>query len=115
AIFDRTPVQHDMVPDRHVAADDQRVGIVRHVQHTEILHVRPLAQTDVVDITADHGVEPYAALLAHHDVTDHNARVFDEAGLGNGRGDALKGSDHRLHDRGIDLVPARGSLTAFSG
>ena len=67
-------MQHHVVADGHVVADDERMGIVRHMQHAEILHVRPVAETDIIHITANHGVEPGAALLAHDDVTDHDGR-----------------------------------------
>lgn len=66
-------------------------------------------------IPSDDRVKPNTALLAHDDVTDDDARVFDKARLGNGGYDALKRPDHRPHDRRIGRLPARGSLTPFPG
>ena len=53
-----------------------------------------MADTDVIHIPADHGMEPGAAVFAHHDVADDDRCVFDKAGLGNGGLDALEGPDH---------------------
>ena len=52
------------------------------VQHAEVLHVGPVPDTNVVHIPADNGMEPGAALFAHHDVADNDRRFFDKAGLG---------------------------------
>jgi hypothetical protein len=85
------------------------------MQHAEILYIGPVAEADVMDIPPNHGVKPHAALLAHDDVTDHDPSVLDKAGPWNGGCDALKRPNHRSHDRGIGLLPARGSLTVFWG
>jgi hypothetical protein len=68
--------------------------IVRDMEHAQILYVRSMTDTDVMHVAANHGMKPDAALFAHHDVADDHRGVFDEAGFGNGRSDALKGPDH---------------------
>ncbi|MCC2640582.1 MAG: hypothetical protein K0S45_995 [Nitrospira sp.] len=88
-------MQDHVVTDGHIVADKERMGIVRDMQHAEILNVGPVADTDQVDVAADHGVKPGAGVLAHDDIPDDDGRVLDEAGNGNARSDALKHSDHR--------------------
>jgi hypothetical protein len=45
-------------------------------------------------VTADDGMEPDAAVFAYDHVADDHRGVFNEAGFGNARLDALKGPDH---------------------
>jgi len=93
-----------MMADRDITADGEWMRIVSHVQHAQILDVGPLTDADVMNIPSNHRVKPDAALFAHHHITDDNSGVIDEAGFGDGRGNALKGPNHRPHDRGIGLL-----------
>jgi len=105
-----------MVPDGHIVSDDQGVRVMGDVQHAEVLHIRPVADADMVDISANHGVKPGAGIFAHDDVADHHRRLLDEAGFGNGRCDALEGADHAVESRIADRGIARAEgLTDFSG
>ena len=85
--------------DGHLVPNDQGVGIMRHVQHAEILHVGPVPDTDMIDVAPDHGIEPDAALFPHHYIADDNSGVFYKAGVWNGRLYALECSDHGTHCR----------------
>ncbi len=77
------------------------------VQHAEVLHVGPISNPDVMDITPNDCVKPHTALLAHDDITDDNGGRFNKARLGDRRFDALKGANHERHSRGIDRLRAR--------
>ena len=87
-------VDDALVTDGDVVADDQRMRVVRDMQHAEVLHVRAVPDANVIHIAANDGMKPGAALFAHDDVADDHGRFFNKAGLRNGWGDALKGSDH---------------------
>ena len=45
-------------------------------------------------VLANDGMELEAAVLAEHDVTNHHAGCFDNAGLRNGGFETLKCADH---------------------
>jgi hypothetical protein len=83
-----------MMADRDVIADDEWVGIVSHMEHAQVLDIRPFSEPDVIHIASDHGVEPHAAMVSHYDIADHDGSFFDKARLWDGRLDALKGSNH---------------------
>jgi hypothetical protein len=72
-------MQHNIVADRDVSADDERMGIVRHMKHAEVLDIRPFSNPDVVDIAPDDGVEPHTAILPHDHIADHDSSLFDKA------------------------------------
>src|SRR3989442_478378 len=50
-------VQHDLMPNRYIAADGERISRVR-VQHAALLHVRAVADDDRFVVAAEHGVRP---------------------------------------------------------
>lgn len=78
----------------HLVANDQRMRVVRDMEHTEVLDVGPVTDPDVVHVPADDGMEPDAAVSAQHDIANDDAGLFYEAGVRNCRFDALKGADH---------------------
>jgi hypothetical protein len=80
--------------DGHVIADQERMGIVRDMQHAKVLDIRAMPNPDDVDVAPDDGVEPDAAIFAHADIADDHRRVFNKTGLRDGRPDALEGTDH---------------------
>ena len=96
-ILNRTAMQHHMVTDGHLVADDERMSIVRDVQHAEILHIRPVADADMIHVAANDRVKPGAAVFAHDHISDNNGRLLDKTGVGNSRLDALKRPDHDLN------------------
>jgi hypothetical protein len=101
-------MEYHSVANGHVVADDQRMGIVGDMEHTEILHVRPVTDPNRVHVSANDGMEPDATMLAQHDIADDDTGLFDKTGCGNGGFDALKCADHAAHCRGINRQPARG-------
>src|SRR2546423_2186212 len=94
-ILDRAAVQDHVVTNRHVVADDEWGGIVRDVQHAEVLDIRAAADANVVHVAANHCVKPDTGLLADHHIPDHDDRSLDKGGCGNGQLAALKRADHR--------------------
>ena len=50
--------------DGHLVADDQRMGIVGDMEYTEVLHVSPVTDPDIVHVPTNDGMEPDAAVLA---------------------------------------------------
>ncbi len=106
-------MQHHVVTNRHIITNDQGVGVMRHMQHAEILDIGPIPHPNIMYITSDHSIEPDTALFPQNDVTNHNRRRFDKTGLRNRGFDALKRANHDGHSRGIARPSARGSLTAF--
>jgi len=101
--------------DGHLVADDQWMGIVSDMEHTEVLHIRPVADPDKVHVPANDGMKPDAAVLAQHDIADDHAGLFDKTGRGNGGFDSLKCADHAAHCRGIGPRPARGVMEEGEG
>ena len=89
--------------DRHLVADDQRMGIVGNMEHAEILHVCPVTNPDTVYIPSNDGMEPDTTVLTQHHIADDDACFVDKTGGGNGRFDSLKRADHAAHCRGIGL------------
>ena len=94
--------------DGDLIADDQGMGVVGDMEYAEVLHIRSVADPDRVHVPANDGMEPHAAVLAQHHIADDNAGLFDKAGDGNGRFEALKCADHAAHCRGIVRQSARG-------
>ena len=95
--------------DSHLVTDDQRMGIVSDMEHTEVLHVSPVTNPDKVHVSSNDGMEPDATMLTQHNIADDDACLFDKTRGGNGRFDSLKCADHAAHCRGIAPQPARGS------
>src|SRR6185369_13968036 len=108
-ILNRTTVEYCRMADGHLVTDDQRMGIVSHMEHTEVLHIGPLTDPDIVHIPANDGMEPDTAVFAQHDVADDDAGFLYKAGRGDGGFDSLKCTDHASHCRGIGPRPARGA------
>lgn len=57
-ILDRTGVQDDVVADRHVAADDAGGAAAGDVHRAVVLDVGARADSDVINISTQDGVEP---------------------------------------------------------
>jgi hypothetical protein len=84
------------------------MGIVGDMEHTEVLHISPVTDPDIVYVSPNDSMEPDAAVLAKHDIADDHAGLFDITGRGNSGFDTLKCADHAAHCRGIGPRPARG-------
>ncbi|MNF02184.1 hypothetical protein D3C80_2012970 [compost metagenome] len=80
-------MQHDLVGNGHVIADQQREAVrveragVGDVQHAAILHAGALANPDTVHVTANHGQRPDRAVRAYFDVADHHRRAVDKGAV----------------------------------
>jgi hypothetical protein len=61
--------------DGNVVANANRVFLVGAVYHGAVLYVYVIADTDGMHIAADHGIEPYAAVVAHYNIA-YNSGVF---------------------------------------
>ena len=88
-VADLRAMHDSAVPDRHIVADDAR-SVIRHMKADEILHIRALADRDVVHIAACNDARPKARILrdAHIARQEHLRR--DEGLLVNLRLDAMK-------------------------
>ena len=88
-VADLRAVHDGAVADRHIIADDARI-VVRHMKADEILHIRALADRDVIHIAARNDTRPKARILrdAHIARKEHLRR--DECLLVNLRLDAMK-------------------------
>ncbi len=99
----RAAMQHDLVGDGHVVADQQRepLGVegpgVGDVQHAAVLHAGALADADAVHVAADHGQWPDGAVGADFDVADHHRRTVDKGPFTQCRRVVLIGT--KGHDR----------------
>ena len=108
AVLDRAAVEHGGMADHHVGADEQRVGLVRHVQHGAVLHVRPRPDADEVDVAAHDGVEPERGVVADLDVARQLGRGGQEDALAEPRADALVGVEgHGANPRAARRQDAR--------
>ena len=71
---------HDyVVADGDVIADFGDRFLVQSVYHAVVLDIDAVADGDGVHVAAQHGVEPYAAIVTHGHVTDNNGAVGQEA------------------------------------
>ena len=64
--------------DGDLVADDKRTHFAGHMQDTAVLNIRALADADIVDIAAHHGVEPHTAFFADGHIADHLGAFDDE-------------------------------------
>ena len=83
ARVDGAAVQDHAVADGDVVAEDQRMRLAHHVQHRAILHIRPRADADEIDVAANHGAGPDAGLLADRDVADDDGLRVNVSARGN--------------------------------
>ena len=67
--MDGAGVDSNIMSDCDVVADMSWARFVGDVYARAILDVRAVADGDGGHITADHGVEPYGALVAHRHIT----------------------------------------------
>ena len=83
-----------MVTDRDVVAENQGIGIVRHVEQREVLDVGTPADPNEIDVAADDAMKPYAGFGFDDHVADDHRGVFDKGGIRDGRGNAFVGFNH---------------------
>lgn len=99
AVAQGAAMQHDLVADGHLVADDQREAVrveragVGDVQDTAVLHAGACADADTVHVAAHHGQRPHRAVLADLHVAQHYRRTVDEDPWSNFRSVLLEASD----------------------
>ena len=81
AIVNRTAMQHDVVTDRDIVADNQGIRVVSHVEKREILDVGAPADPNEIDVATDHTVKPHAGFRFDDHVADDHRSIFDEDGM----------------------------------
>src|SRR5699024_12812420 len=70
-VADGAAMQHGLVTDRHALADIERKAFVG-MQNAVILNIGARADNEVVDVAAQHRVEPDANILAQHYAAQHD-------------------------------------------
>lgn len=93
-VADGAGVQRHVMADGDLVADHQRVGAAGDVQDASVLDVRPLADADVIDVSANHRVEPDTAFLADDDIADDLGALGDPGGGMNLRYGVFEGMNH---------------------
>lgn len=99
AVAQGTAMQHDLVADCYLVADDQREAVrveragVGNVQHAAVLHAGARADADAVHVAAHHGQRPDRAVFANLHVAQHHRRTVDEGPGPNFRSVLLEASD----------------------
>ncbi len=73
--FHLASVQGDVVSYGDVIADDDGRLAVEGVEAGAVLNVHPVAQFDEMYVAAQHGIEPYGAVVAHADIA-YDGRSF---------------------------------------
>ena len=66
------------------------------MQDASILNIGPLADADVIDVSADHRIEPDTAFFADDDVADDLGALGDPGGGMNLRRGVFEGMNHGL-------------------
>jgi hypothetical protein len=85
AIVDGAAVDHGIVTDGDLVADNGGSVGVHHMDAGVVLHVASASDADVVHIAADGHVKPDAALLAKNHIADDVGTRSDEIGRPNER------------------------------
>ena len=88
-VADLRAMHDSAVPDRHIVADDAR-SVIRHMKADEILHIRALADRDVIHIAARNNARPKARILRDAHIARKKHLRCDESLLINLRLDAMK-------------------------
>ncbi len=77
-VSNHATVHNRAMSDGDAVANDERPFVERDVAHGQVLNVGLLADTNVVHIAADDGVEPDAALIADFNIADDGGIRGDE-------------------------------------
>lgn len=92
-VVDFGAVDGHVVAYRHVVAYLDGRLLVERVQYAAVLDVHAVAYGDGVHVAAQHGVEPYAALVAHRHVAYHGGVFGKEAVAAHLGCEAAQGDD----------------------
>jgi hypothetical protein len=74
-----------IVPDAAPVADHRFCLLVSAVNDGAVLYVHRIADPYAVDVSADHGIEPHAAVVAQHYISD-DRRIGSKKTAGTGFG-----------------------------
>ena len=77
-VVDTCPVQGDVMSDRNIIADFYGRFLVKCVQDASVLDVYPVSDADAINISPQDGIEPDAAIVSHHYITDNRGIVGKE-------------------------------------
>ena len=80
SVFDRAAVDHGVVSDRDVLADDHRAAGI-HMDRNVVLQIRAGANRDRGAVAAQHRVVPDAGLGPESNITDHARTGGEKRGL----------------------------------
>jgi hypothetical protein len=61
-------MQYDAMCDRHPGTNLKRVQTVGHVQYRIVLYICPVADPDIMHVTADRDMKPDSAVVADRDI-----------------------------------------------
>ena len=87
------------MPYRDVVSDLSRKPPVRYVNDCAVLYVRAVAYADIMNVAANHAVEPYARMLAYLHVAYDLRASFDERGRGDLRPVSFISPNHKLNSK----------------
>ncbi len=99
AVAQGAAMQHDLVADGHLIADDQWKAIrverasMGDVQHTAVLHAGARPDTDAMHVATHHRQWPHRAVLTDLHIAQHHGRTVDKSARCNFRSVLLKASD----------------------
>lgn len=99
-IADSATMQQNLVPDRYLATDMQfgAIGTVvtpmGNMQHTAVLDIGVIPDTDLIDISADYGKRPYRAVFPDCDIPDDDRGLVDITVRADTRGRILETANH---------------------
>ena len=65
-----------------------------HVQHTAVLNIRVIANTNLVDVAPDHGVEPHTAFFPDDHIAYDLSALHYKCGIVYFRCRLFKGMNH---------------------
>ena len=72
-------MDHYVMADRDIIADLDGRLLIESMEHGAILDIDTVADGDGVDIAAQHGAEPDAALIAHSDIAHEGSIIGNKA------------------------------------
>jgi len=88
AVANRAAMQHHLMSNRHVVADDERFSDIC-VQNARVLYVAACTYGDAFGIPAHHRTEPYAGIRADFNCADHFRTLCDPGTAMHHRGHAI--------------------------
>ena len=94
--FNGAAVEYSVVANGDIVANVDAILFFHAVEDAVVLNVGIVADSDLVNVTAEDRVHPDAGVFAENDVADELSGVVDVAGVGELGSDAFVGADHVL-------------------